>query len=60
MFRGALEGRWIVRGLEPVNQPMERENALAVQPIQKITPEAQKKLLEYGEQMNLFAGSRGG
>ena len=44
-----------IKGLEPV-VPFQRPEAPTLQPIQQTTPEVQKKLLEYGEQMNLFAG----
>ena len=44
-------GRPVIKGLEPVNQPMDG----LVQPVQKVTPEVQRKLLEYS-QMELFGG----
>ena len=44
-----------LNGLE-LAVPVERQDALIVQPIQQTTPEVQKKLLERGEQIDLFAG----
>lgn len=42
-----------IKGLEPA-EPMKQQDSLAVQPIQKTTPEVQKKLLEFAGQMDLF------
>ena len=44
-----------IKGLEPITEAVEQGNNLALQPIQKTTPEVQKKLLEYGQQIDLFA-----
>lgn len=43
-----------IKGLESA-EPFQHQDALAIQPIQQTTPEVQRKLLEYSEQMNLFA-----
>lgn len=48
-------GRPLVKGLEPA-EPFQQPEIPTLQPIQQTTPAVQKKLLEYGEQMNLFAG----
>ncbi|MCG3771943.1 MAG: hypothetical protein JW384_03142 [Nitrosomonadaceae bacterium] len=43
-----------IKGLEPAT-PFQHQDTPTIQPIQQTTPEVQKKLLEYSEQMNLFA-----
>jgi len=46
-------GRPEIKGLEPVTEPMGQGNSLGLRPIQRVTPEVQKRLLEW-EQMELF------
>lgn len=48
-------GRPKVKRLEPA-APFQRPETPTIQPIQQTTPEVQKKLLEFGQQMNLLAG----
>ena len=46
--------------VESPGEYVEQKDSLQARPVQQVTPEVQKQLLDYGDQMNLFGGGGNG